>query len=831
MDIRQFFNAEYSRLQIANDNIEKELTKTTEIIDSQIKEFERINYIFRGIAARQKGKSKKDDAVKEQSKLKGYQKKLVATFSKLVEPAKYTRVVAKEKSLPSKITSVRFLIPSLTISSAQFNNVNFAGIKQERKSYQPSEDFYRTDDINNLYQEKIKILKRINANLSKSPNIQDGDNKEEKKEPGGFFGNAGNIISAMMGGSLVAKLLKKFIPFGLGKTGRLGRLGKVLTGKAAQKLGILGKGASAVGKKALPIVGAVFSIYDMVKAVKTGIAEYKKYSAEGDKLAASGAINSTLMNVFGNTINVVGSFLPGPLGIALFALGTSMTMVSDSMRAAKGRTSGYVGEAREKVAKTEQLIEKERGKGTLVELRTNFDDYTNIFWEYKNGDNWKPVIDKSTGKNLSAMAGKNPIIQATDPKLPGIQTYKLNTKTGIREIVVEGGNIYMIVPNVGKVAIATRKSGGAVVKNKPYLVGEHRAETYVPNSKNNISKKIAEEKKNIKKTNIRQNKKLEDSFKKFLKDIRDIGSIFSGKTLSSTRPTAQSDGTSTTASMIDRSKTYASADLSKWTVGRGGDIAERYSGVKDALKNASEKTGIPLETLVRFAHVESSFQSGVKADTSSATGLFQFTNRTWKGQLKKYGAQYGVSETADRTDPTANAIMGATYIKDNMDTLKRRGLEVTEPNIYLLHFLGPGGGPKLIKNAISTPDTLAADILPKSAKSNPDVFYKNGIANSTLDIYNWAKKKMNVDISYMKSYSVGSWKIPEDQEAFVHKGEMIVPEYYANKIRTDAKSGTMNIQQPELVEEYDIYADSSFWINTFMPALANVVKMEYGGVE
>jgi hypothetical protein len=81
----------------------------------------------------------------------------------------------------------------------------------------------------------------------------------------------------------------------------------------------------------------------------------------------------------------------------------------------------------------------------------------------------------------------------------------------------------------------------------------------------------------------------------------------------------------------------------------------------------------------------------------------------------------------------------------------------------------------------------------------------------------------------INSFDIGSWKIDRDQEAFVHKGEMIVPEYHANKIRASVKSGEYEISNPELIEEYDIYSDSNFWINTFMPALANVVKSEFGG--
>jgi len=819
MDIRTFFNAEFSRLQTANKQVFTELEKTNKIVDSQIDEFEKLNLILRGVLGRKKETSKKETSKKESTKLKSIQTKLVKSITNLVHSSKPKKeIVTEDKKTSSiKIASTKLLFPHLTIQNASFKNINLPENVKKQTSHQSSQDFYRTDDVSNMFEEKIAILKRIDRNLSNSPNFETKDVKEDKSG-GGFFGNIKGIIGSFLGGGAIASLLKKLKLPGIGK---LGGIAKIV------------KGVGKVGTKALPIVGAVYSIYDMVKSIKTGISHYKKFNDAGDKLGAQSAISSTLMNVFGNTINVVGSFLPGPLGIALFALGTSMTMVSDSMRETKGRTSGYVGEAREKVAKTEHLIDTEKQKGTLVQLRPNFKDYKNIYWEYNTGNEWKPIVDSSTGKYLSAMGNKNPIIRSTDPKLPGIQTYKLNTKHGIREIVMDNGRLFMVVPNVGKVNISTRRSGGPVVKNKTYVVGEHQAETYVPNSKNNRKKeqKIKDAKAELKKQGRREESLIDNRFKSFLADIKEIRSIFSVSSGVDRRGSnsAPSDNTFNTAGTIAPGKEYKTANILSSI--QKTEIGARYSSVKNHLLEASQKTGIPLETLVKFAHVESSFQTGVKAKTSSATGLFQFTGRTWRGQLKKYGEQFGLTDKAERTDPQANAIMGATYIKDNMDTLKRRGLSITEPHIYLLHFLGPGGGPKLIKTALSSPDTIAADILPESAASNPDVFYSNGIAKTVSDIYQWASKKMNVDVSYMNSYSVGAWNVDKDQDAFVHKGEIIMPEYYANKIRAEAKSGNIKTTTPEIIEEYDIYSDSNFWINTFMPALANVVKMEFGGDE
>lgn len=829
MDIRTFFNAEYSRLQTTNKNIESELEKTLKLVESQTKDFERVNTILRGLLQDKTKSAKKTNDIKENNKNRNIQTRLAKSIKAIFQKPDSKKIVKETKSVSEslKITSSKMLIPHLTIQNASFKNVNFSQFQKQKVS-QSSEDFYRTDDVSSNYEEKLKILRRIDKTLSNKPSF---DMKEdgEKSEGGGFFGNIKGIIGTLLGGGLFAGIMKKLLPFGLGKAGRLGRIGQVLTGKAAQKLGTVGKAAGKLGGKALPIVGAVFSIYDMVKAIKTGFSDYKKYKSEGDSLAAEGAISSTLMNVFGNTINVVGSFLPGPLGIALFALGTSMTMVSDSMREAKGKTSGYVGEAREKVAKTEQLIESEKSKGTMVQLRPNFKDYKNIYWEFNNGEDWVPVIDASTGKYLSAMSGKNPIITSTDPKKPGIQTYKLNTKSGIREIVAEGGNIYMIVPNVGKVAISTRKNGGSVVRNKTYVVGEHQAETYVPNSKKNKKREIEVQtyKTELRKQQLKQQAEIDRRFKSFLDDMKEITTVFSSTPTGIPRTSSIKDNVITTASIIDKTKEYPTMKVE--TVGKDTTIGARYSAVKNHLQEASIKTGIPLETLVKFAHVESSMISDVAAKTSTATGLFQFTKGTWKDQLKKYGAKFGLTETAERTDPKANSLMGAMYIKENMDTLKRRGLEINEQNLYLLHFLGPGGGPKLIKTAQSAPDTIAANILPDAASRNPKVFYSNGVAKSVDEIYKWAQKKMSVDISYMNSFDIGSWNIDKDQEAFVHKGEIIIPEYYANKIRAEARSGNLKTTTPTIIEEYDIYSDSNFWINTFMPALANVVKMEYGG--
>lgn len=788
MDIRSFFNSEYSKLQTSNNRFLEELDESGKVIQSQIKEFEQINSLLHGFLKTSKKEKKPDSkSVKEEKQLLS----AVKSVEKLLTPKKQ---ITSTISSVSKETRGTILLDSLKLNNVRFDKVvfNFAAPKQ--KESQSSEN-YNVSTSNELFDEKLKILKRIDDNLSKSPSLP---GEEDTKESSGDF-NIKSIISSMLAGS-AASLLKYLKLPGLGKVGRV---------------------AGKFGKKALPIAGAVFSTYDLFKTVKVGVSDYKKFSKSGDYMAATNVLYSSLMGSLGNIINIAGAFLPPPLSFAALAVGTGIELLSTEMRETNGRTSGFVGESREKVAKTKKLIEVEQAKGEFVELRTNFKDPNNIFWEYNNGEDWVPMKDFGTGKYVPNMRNNNPIIPTKDPKKPGIQTYQISTKQGIRDIVMKNGQLYMNVPNVGLLPISTRKQGGSVVKNKTYLVGERNAESYVPNKQNEIIKELQKkDKKNFDK-NI---EKIDNSFKMFETDIRSIRNYFS-KDVRGNTIQPRTDATMTQSGPIP-GKEYPTMNLPQEAKTKFG---ERYAKVKSPLMNASEKIGIPLKILVKFAHVESSLVTKAGAKTSSARGLFQFVGNTWKHMVGKYGKQYGVKHDSVE-DPTANSLMGALYIKENMNILKNKGLEITDQNLYLLHFLGPGAGPKLIKAVSENPNAIASKLFPSQAKSNKNVFYSDsGIAKTVRDVYDWAGKKMTVDVSYMNSFDVGSWKLNNDQEAFIHKGEMIIPEYHANKIRAAVNSGKIEITKPQEVKVYDIYSDASFWINTFMPALANVVISEFGG--
>jgi hypothetical protein len=166
------------------------------------------------------------------------------------------------------------------------------------------------------------------------------------------------------------------------------------------------------------------------------------------------------------------------------------------------------------------------------------------------------------------------------------------------------------------------------------------------------------------------------------------------------------------------------------------------------LKSASKKSGVSFQYLVAKAAQESNLKTDAAATTSSAQGLFQFTQGTWLDMMQRFGSHYGYGELASkiavgpdgktsvsdpkaerhlldlRQDPEASALMAAEYARGNAAALEGAlGRDPEAPDLYLAHFLGAGGASRLLTTAENSPETLAANMLPAAAKANQSVFY------------------------------------------------------------------------------------------------------------
>ena len=117
-----------------------------------------------------------------------------------------------------------------------------------------------------------------------------------------------------------------------------------------------------------------------------------------------------------------------------------------------------------------------------------------------------------------------------------------------------------------------------------------------------------------------------------------------------------------------------------------------------------------------MAAQESGFQPGIRAKGSSATGLFQFLDGTWKQMLKQYGPKYNIPAGTPATNGAANAILGAQYVKDNIEALRKVTNNVQPGDAYLAHFLGLGGARKALK---AGDNVSFASLFPEAARANP----------------------------------------------------------------------------------------------------------------
>lgn len=168
--------------------------------------------------------------------------------------------------------------------------------------------------------------------------------------------------------------------------------------------------------------------------------------------------------------------------------------------------------------------------------------------------------------------------------------------------------------------------------------------------------------------------------------------------------------------------------------------------VQAAIARAAAATGVDFKYLMAQAKLESSLDPGARAATSSAAGLYQFTQGTWLRTLDRHAESHGLDWVgqaieggrvddplmraqimAMRYDPDASAMMAAELASDNRAELTSvLGREPDASELYLAHFLGVSGASQFLSALDTDPSQSAAAILPKAAAANRSIFYQEG---------------------------------------------------------------------------------------------------------
>ena len=167
----------------------------------------------------------------------------------------------------------------------------------------------------------------------------------------------------------------------------------------------------------------------------------------------------------------------------------------------------------------------------------------------------------------------------------------------------------------------------------------------------------------------------------------------------------------------------------------------------ETIVKAARVTGIDPALLMAIADKESSFSTHVQARTSSATGLFQFIERTWLHVVRDFGARHGLAKEAAavqwvdddltvpdaverarilelRRNPYLSALLAAEMLsRDRVRIANRIGRDLTRGETYLSHFLGPDDAERFMAKVVGQPNSAAATLLPRPAKANKPIFF------------------------------------------------------------------------------------------------------------
>ena len=166
------------------------------------------------------------------------------------------------------------------------------------------------------------------------------------------------------------------------------------------------------------------------------------------------------------------------------------------------------------------------------------------------------------------------------------------------------------------------------------------------------------------------------------------------------------------------------------------------AAIRADIARAADRTGENFDFLLAQARIESSLNPRAKAATSSAAGLFQFTNATWLSTLERHGAKHGLGWASAaiangritdgalagrimglRYDPAASALMAGELAGDNRIEMTRAlGRQPNAAELYLGHFLGSGDASRFLNALARDPYASATALLPSASAANRGIF-------------------------------------------------------------------------------------------------------------
>jgi peptidoglycan hydrolase-like protein with peptidoglycan-binding domain len=197
------------------------------------------------------------------------------------------------------------------------------------------------------------------------------------------------------------------------------------------------------------------------------------------------------------------------------------------------------------------------------------------------------------------------------------------------------------------------------------------------------------------------------------------------------------------------------------------------SEVLAAIQLGHMRTGVAFSYLAELAAVESRFDPTTRSASSSATGLYQFTEDTWLQVLRAHGEKYGLADYVAQIEYVPNgsgggrllvgdsewrqrlldlrysarisALMAAEFANDNERKLvSALNREVKSTDLYFAHFLGVADAIAFLSLLQVMPYQVAGKLFPVAASANGAIFHPPGEkARTVAEVYALFERKFD----------------------------------------------------------------------------------------
>lgn len=143
-----------------------------------------------------------------------------------------------------------------------------------------------------------------------------------------------------------------------------------------------------------------------------------------------------------------------------------------------------------------------------------------------------------------------------------------------------------------------------------------------------------------------------------------------------------------------------------------------------------------------LSELESGGDPEAQATTSSATGLHQFTEKTWLNTVRDAAPEWAQGLDRDqilasRSNPKRSSEMEAALRNQNIRELLGKKVEVNNANLYAAHHFGPGVASKFAQANENTP--MATLLSPAQLEANA---YLRKMTKADV-LENWAERAGN----------------------------------------------------------------------------------------